>query len=185
MDGLIIRRRCMAPVAKGDEWEVFIHNTFNTYTTHKDANGNLFDVKDNGEWVEVVSNGKNNNNSNITLKNLLVYEEIKDKTCRISWNVECSDASSFTTSNGAGNLTFDFYRTTPHTGNASSGRVSKLDFATLIKGNIIGQYSEEFIPSVLLASITKGTYLGWHFAFRSSITGLTWRIKELTFEIKK
>lgn len=176
----------MAPVAKGDEWEVLKRNDFlNDYANFTGSNGNTFNVKDSGEWVEIVSNGKNQNTSNLTLKNLLTWAEIKDKTCRISWNIECSDPSAYTTSTGAGNITFDFYNGTPHTGQAGAGRVSKLDFASLSKGNLVGQHTLEFIPSEFLASIKKGTYLGWNFGFRSSVTGLTWRIMELTFEVHK
>lgn len=174
----------MAP-EKGDEWEVLFQNGFDEYVVYNHSDGVVFTVMDNGEWVQAVSNGQNKNTSNVTTKNCIPYADIKDKTCRITWGIECSDISSFTTQNGGGFITFDFFNSSPRGSNPLKGRISKLDFATLTLGNIIGRHTLEFIPDEYFASVTKSTYLGWHFGFRSTVNDLTWSITELTFEVKK
>lgn len=183
MNELTRRRRIM--LAESNPWEMLIHNSFNTYVNFKGSNGNTFVIKDDGDWVEIVSNGKNQNTSNITTGTCYKYSDIKYKTCRLTWNIECSDPSAYTTSTGAGNLTLNFYNSATHTGQAGSGRVSKLDYVTLANGLLIGYHSVEFVPNDILSGISQGQYLGWNFGFRSSVNGLVWRILQLDFEVHK
>lgn len=184
MDGIIRRRGMVLP--KDDEWETLIHNNFGNdhYVNHTASGGNVFVIKDGGEWVEIVSNGNNNNNSNLTTRPTFLYALYADKLCRLTWDIECSDPDAYTTATGAGNLSFGTYNTANPT-YAGVGRVGKVDYATLANGKLIGRHTEEFILSELFSGVSKSTYFGWNFGFRSSVSGLTWRIMELTFEVHK
>lgn len=179
------RRSIMIPPTALSQWDMMIHNSFDKYTFTLGSKGNTFTRMDGGEWVQVISNGQNQNTSSFFNSYRYVYTDIKDKVCRLTWNIECSDPDAFTTATGSGNLTFGLYTTQNQTSGNLSYRKGKVDFASLTLGTFLGYHSEEFIPSAVLAGQTVANYFGWNIGFRSSVEGLTINIMQLDFEVHK
>ena len=166
-------------------WKLVWHNSFDKYQIRNMKEGSVATVMDNGEWLKEVSNGQNNNGTGVYMNDRFLYNDIKDKLCRITYTIECDQSVAFDGTNIFGNITLGLFstKTTPSTTAASKQRVSKIDIVTY--DTFLGHHSVEFVPSELFASLTKSDYLGWNIGFRSSIDGLTIRVTQLDFEVKK
>jgi len=161
------------------------HNEFNTYRFKLNTNGNTYTVKDGGEWVEVISNGKNSNSSNFYLGTRLDYVDLKDKICRITWDFETSDPYVFAQT-AFSNVSLGLYTAQTAGSDIGTNRTAKVDLATTnTMSNYLGKQSVDFIPSELFEGLTESNYLGWSFGFRSSNDGLVFRIIQFDFEVHK
>ena len=168
-----------------DRWVTIIDNSFDTYTNYKASDGVTFTVMDGGEWVQVTQNGENKNSSSLYNNPRFLYSIIKNKNCRITWNIECSDPSITNTTVANAALSLGLFTNQVQTSGtaASASRKAKYDIASSALGNILGSHSIEFVPNDLFANLTQADYFGWNFGFRSSISSLTWSILKLKFEV--
>ena len=166
-------------------WKLVWHNSFDKYQIWQVKEGSVATVMDNGEWLKEVSNGQNNNGTGVYMNDRFLYNDIKDKVCRMTYTIECDQSVVFDGTNIFGNITLGLFstKTTPSTTPVSQQRVSKVDIVTY--DVFLGHHSVEFVPSELFASLTKSDYFGWNIGFRSSINGLTIRVTQLDFEVKK
>lgn len=179
---LLTRSRVMTRPVKS--WKTLIHNDFDTYTNALIGDGNPFVVKDGGEWVEIVSNGKNKNDTSFFNNPRFVYADIKDKLCRITWNFETDNPATFEAT-GFSNISLGLFRVQNQTsGNISNNRASKYDIVTSSKTeNYLGGNSIEFVPSDLFNGLAQADYFGWNIGFRSSNNGLIFRLLQFDFEV--
>lgn len=168
-----------------DSWKLVWHNSFDKYQIQQRQDGSIATIMDNGEWLKEVSNGQNKNSTGVYMNDRFLYNDIKDKLCRITYTIECDQSVVFDDTNIHGNITLGLFstKTTPSTTAASTQRVSKVDIVN--SDTFLGHRSVEFIPSELFANLTKSDYLGWNIGFRSSIDGLTIRVTQLDLEVRK
>lgn len=177
--GNLLRRR---KSNDNNDWTLLTHG-FDKYVIFNQTNGSVFSVQN--DVAVGVADGKNNNTSQFYSQNRIIYDDIKDKTCRLTWTVECDgDISSFAGgTQSSGNITLGLYNRRDQAGGQyGTTRVSKKDIANY--SNFIGHHSVEFVPSELFSGLTKAPWLGINIGFRSSINGLTVRITQLDFEVE-
>lgn len=180
MDDLI--RRAM--LEKYSSRKMIKHNEFDTYYKAIQGGGNDFAVKDNGNWVEVVSNGLNLNNTSFFNNPRYEYSDIKERLCRLAWTIECDDMDTLSGTNSYGNIDLGLFTVqNQETGITDSYRRAARNIANA--DNFLGYHSVEFVPGELFAGVTGAEYFGWNIGFRSDIAGLTIRITQLDFEIIK
>ena len=185
MVSLLRRRALMIP--REPEWDLMIHNSFNTYYQNIETDGNTFVVKDGGEWVEIVSNGMNKNKTQFILTPYYVYNDIKDKRCKFVWNIEC-DSAEVTSDNSGFNISIGTYTSSQA---ATSGnpvtnfRKTKQDIISLGLGNVFRYGELELVPSDVLGDGSGGSYFTWNIGCRSSLEGIKFRILQLDFAVHK
>lgn len=180
MNGLI--RRAM--LEQYSPREMIKHNGFDTYFKAIQGGGNNFVVKDGGEWVEVVSNGLNVNGTSFFNNPRYVYNDIKDRVCRITWVIECDDVDVLDGVNSDGSIELGLFTVQDQeTGIVDSYRRAMVRIATA--ENFIGYHSIDFVPGEVFAGFTQADYFGWNIGFRSNVSGLTIRITRFDFEIIK
>jgi len=177
MDSFLRRRGLMQT---SNPWTLLEHNNFDKYLNYKpNANGETFVVKDGGNWVEIVSNGKNTNTTQFIWQPRVLYNDYKDKRMRFTWTIECdSDPSLFDGTNASGNVGLGLFSTS--TGDYRY-RKSKHDIGTY--SNFIGHHVVEIVPSQWFAGYTLGDWLGWNFGARTSVVGYTLRIMQMDVEV--
>lgn len=166
----------------GGEWTTFKHNAFDTYTIYTVSN--QWTVMDNGNWAYVTSNGQNSNNSQFYVNPKFAYSSIKNKTCRISWNITSDEIDSFpeAITNAYANIQLLLSSVQNQTGNANSTRVAYVNIAT--SNNVLGTHTYEFVPSTLFAGQAEGAYFGWQIGFRTNVSDQKLNVMKFDFEVQ-
>lgn len=172
-------------VPRGPEWDMIIHNSFDTYYQNIGSGGNTFVIKDGGDWVEITSNGQNKNETQFIVNPYYAYSDIMNKRCRFTWDIEC-DSDEVTSSNSGFNVSIGTYTASRATsGNPLARRKAKTDIISLSLGNVFGHNTLEFVPYDLLGNGGGGSYFAWNIGCRSSFAGIKFSILQLDFEVHK
>lgn len=180
--GSFLRRRVSA---EGSNWTVLSPRNFNgNYTINNVNTGSTFTISSDGSYIQAVSNGQNQNTSDCYLSRRFIYNDIKNKRCRLTWNIECTDPTIVIDgTNTNGNVTIDLFNQRAQlTGAYASTRVSKKDIST--SATYLGTHTIEFVPSELFEGLTTADWIGWHIGFRSNINGATIRINSIIFAVE-
>lgn len=168
--------------AEPQGWKTYISNDFNTYSQYVDPTGCTLDVAADGSYFYMISNGQNQNSTHFYNNPRFAYTHIRNKHCRVTWDIECSDPITLDGTNDSGNIGLALYSVQNQTsGKNTANRKSAKNVATL--ANFLGRHTVEFIPAEWFEGLTLAPYFGWCFGFRSTTSGRWIKVNEFTFEV--